>query len=177
MIPVASIKKNLDKILKDLRNSQYATPAQRAGLEFTILQAETLEKALCKLQDLGISREYIETDKTPEDLGRIFDKLAAGGYLFNKASGCRERFIEIFNPSLEAPQGLAIWEKKYRNKKNLASLADFLFIAGVERQSIKVIAKDLFQSDLSDSTISEVCGRGGTGSAFHEDLIKIWRGE
>lgn len=188
---------NIRYVIERLKVEQFATREKAIRREDAVMQLETAVKVLEKIQTDG-DKEYIRTNKSRRELEFVFRALVEKEYIVPKESALAavsvsgedllhmntqkaynimlNQFLAIFDSDPSTKQGRAVWGKKYRNRPCNSSLVDFLLIAGVEKRNIKHIAKVLFYTDLSESTISSFAGYAKKDSVFHEELRRIWNG-
>lgn len=196
-------KQWIEKLTGDLDRAIGAFPAsnreQQIRKEDAIAQFETLQKTLQRLF-VDASRIYIDTEKSKEDLSRIFEEMVERGYLSSGFVGveyhawiglrrkrktasaadrekakekARRQFLDIFDSEC-GRVGSAYWDKRRPNgHESNASLVDFLRIAGVKREYIMQVAQALFHIELSKTTLSTYTREN---SAYHEELQQIWDG-
>lgn len=97
----------------------------------------------------------IRTNKTPEDLRRIFSELVKDGYIADGACGALEDFMMVFD-DMATEQGRIVWIKQGRNRQlNKAALCAFLNLFGIiDTDKIQAFSRAIFGVDLNSSNVS-----------------------
>lgn len=97
----------------------------------------------------------IHTDKTRNELERIFSELVEGGYIADGACGALEDFMMAFD-DMATEQGRIVWIKQGKNRQlNKAALCAFLNLFGIiDNDKIQAFSRAIFGVDLNSSNVS-----------------------
>lgn len=99
----------------------------------------------------------IPTEKSREDLQRIFRELAEAGYIDGTAPDAEADFLAVFDASATR-QGRITWTRLARNKKDLnkRSICDFLLLFGIDEttDTIRAYCRAIFGVEIDDTGIS-----------------------
>lgn len=103
----------------------------------------------------------IPTEKSREDLQRIFRELAEAGYIDGSAPDAEADFLAVFDAGA-GRQGCITWTRRGKNKAlNKRSICDFLLLFGVEESAaVQAYSRAVFGVEIDDSTISRARSDG-----------------
>ena len=105
----------------------------------------------------GIGQEVlvITTEKSQEDLQRIFRELVEAGYIDEGAPDAEADYLAVFDAAAKK-QGHITWTKFGKSKAlNKRSICVFLLLFGVEESvAVKAYSRAVFGVDIPCSTIS-----------------------
>lgn len=97
----------------------------------------------------------IPTEKSREDLQRIFRELAEAGYIDGSAPEAEADFLAVFDAGATR-RGRITWTRRGKNKAlNKRSICDFLLLFGVEESAaVQAYSRAVFGEEIPGSTIS-----------------------
>lgn len=106
----------------------------------------------------GIGRALvIQTEKSQEDLQRIFEELVKDGYIDGDIPDAKADFLAVFD-ARATRQGHITWTRLARNKKDLnkRSICDFLLLFGIDEatDNIRAYCRAIFGVEIDDTGIS-----------------------
>ena len=109
----------------------------------------------------GIGRALVPTEKSREDLQRIFRELAEAGYIDGSAPDAEADFLAVFDAGA-GRQGCITWTRRGKNKAlNKRSICDFLLLFGItDTDTIRAYSRAVFGVEIDDSTISRARSGG-----------------
>ena len=116
-----------------------------------------LRETLCYLRKLAGIPGYIfiNTPKTTAQLKRIYNGLAAAGYV---ARDTWPAFFRCFD-SMATQPGQIMWKRMGKNRHpNKRAMCDFLSLFGVERNQWAEYVRALFNESISPAAISNAGG-------------------